>query len=124
MNVRNQVVETLVDEHDLNEINMISSSKIRSHKNHKVKIKQTSILKNGVIYGANAAGKSNLVEFFDFFKWTLYNGMPLGALNLFCRNKEENKFKETEFELTFTVNDKFYAYGYKAILSEQKIVSE
>ena len=73
MNVRNQVVETLVDEHDLNEINMISSSKIRSHKNHKVKIKQTSILKNGVIYGANAAGKSNLVEFFDFFKWTLYN---------------------------------------------------
>ena len=124
LNVRNQVVETLVDEHDLNEINMISSSKIRSHKNHKVKIKQTSILKNGVIYGANAAGKSNLVEFFDFFKWTLYNGMPLGALNLFCRNKEENKFKETEFELTFTVNDKFYAYGYKAILSEQKIVSE
>ena len=42
LNVRNQVVETLVDEHDLNEINMISSSKIRSHKNHKVKIKQTS----------------------------------------------------------------------------------
>ncbi len=106
------------------EMNMISSSKIRSHKEHKIKIKQTSILKNGVVYGANAAGKSNLVEFFDFFKWTLYNGMPLGASNLFCRNKEENKFKETEFELTFTVNEKFYAYGYKAILSEQKIVSE
>lgn len=109
---------------DLAEINMISSSKIRSHKDHKIKIKQTSILKNGVIYGANAAGKSNLVGFFDFFIWTLRNGMSLDASNLFCRNKEENKFKETEFELTFTVNDKFYAYGYKAILSERKIISE
>lgn len=109
---------------DLVEINMISSSKIRSHKDHKVKIKQTSILKNGVIYGANAAGKSNLVGFFDFFSWTLRNGMPIDASNLFCRNKEENKFKETEFELSFTVNDKFYAYGYEAILSERKITSE
>lgn len=109
---------------DLVEISMISSSKIRSHKNHKMKIKQTSILKNGVIYGANAAGKSNLIGFFDFFKWSLYNGMPLDASNLFCRNKKENKFKNTEFELSFTVNDKFYAYGYTAILAERKITSE
>ena len=109
---------------ELVEINMISSSKIRSHIDHKTKIKQTSILKNGVIYGANAAGKSNLVMFFDFFKWTLLNGMPAGEPNLFCRNKEDNKYKATEFELTFTVNKNFYAYGYKAILSEQKIISE
>jgi hypothetical protein len=42
------------------ELSMISSSKIQENKSHRIKIKQTILLKNAVVYGANASGKSNL----------------------------------------------------------------
>ena len=47
---------------DLEELSMVSSSKIQANKNHKMKIKQVNLLKNAVVYGANASGKSNLVR--------------------------------------------------------------
>lgn len=106
------------------ELNMISSSKIRSHSNHKVKIKQTTILKNSVIYGANASGKSNIIEFFHFFKWTVERGLPLVSRDFFCKNKEENAHLDSEFEIQFTVDDKFYAYGFSATLLKGTITGE
>lgn len=106
------------------ELSMISSSKMQGNKNHCIKIKQTSLLKNAVVYGANASGKSNLVAAFAFIKNVLMEGLPVGAVNDFCRNKEENKMRESVFELQFTVGDTFYAYGFSAILSRRKITEE
>ena len=40
-------------------LSMISSSKIQTHTDHVQKIKDTKILKNAVIYGANASVKTN-----------------------------------------------------------------
>ena len=37
-------------------LSMISSSKIQTHTDHVRKIKDTKLLKNAVIYGANASG--------------------------------------------------------------------
>lgn len=108
----------------LAELSMLSSSKIRVHVDHKTKIKQTSILRNSVIYGANAAGKSNLVEFFSFFKWTVQNGLPLESTNMFCRSTKENADKKSEFEIQFTHGDKFYAYGFSANLRDREIQEE
>lgn len=42
------------------ELSMISSSKIQTNKNHRLKIKQVNVLKNAVIYGANASGNYSL----------------------------------------------------------------
>lgn len=106
------------------ELSLISSSKIQANKNHRVKIKQTNILKNSVIYGANASGKSNLVKVFSFIKTVLMEGLPVSSMNDFCRNKEENRDRESIFELQFTVDDKFYAYGFSVVLSERKITEE
>lgn len=106
------------------ELSMISSSKIQGHKSHRMKIKQTQLLKNAVIYGANASGKSNLVQAFAFIKATLENGLPVGSTDDFCRNKEANKTRESVFELQFTVGDTFYAYGFSAILSQRVITEE
>lgn len=106
------------------ELSMVSSSKMQGNKNHRVKIKQTQLLKNAVVYGANASGKSNLVKAFAFIKATLMEGLPVGSINDFCRNKEENKFRESVFELQFTVGDSFYAYGFSAILSQRRITEE
>ena len=47
---------------------MISSTKIQKGTDHRVKIKSTNIFKYAVIYGANAAGKSNLIDFFLVFE--------------------------------------------------------
>lgn len=106
------------------ELSLISSSKIQTNKNHRVKIKQTNVLKNSVVYGANASGKSNLVKAIGFVKNTLMEGLPLHSINDFCRNREENIHRESVFELQFTVEDKFYAYGFSVILSERKITEE
>ena len=106
------------------ELSMISSSKMQGNKNHRLQIKQTKLLKNAVVYGANASGKSNLVTAFAFIKATLMEGLPVVSVNDFCRNKEENKNRESVFELQFTVGDTFYAYGFSAILSQRKITEE
>lgn len=106
------------------EISFVSSSKIRSNPSHKEKIKQTSILKYGVVYGANASGKSNLVDVFTFIKQSVQGGIPVTASNDFCRNKKENKEKPSTFEIQFTVGDTFYAYGFSVILSQRRITEE
>lgn len=106
------------------ELSMISSSKMQGNKNHRIKIKQTQLLKNAVVYGANASGKSNLVHAFGFIKQVLMEGLPVGSINDFCRNKQSNRERESVFELQFTVGDSFYAYGFSAILSQRKITEE
>jgi hypothetical protein len=106
------------------ELTMISSSKIQSNKDHRVKTKQTQILKYGVVYGANASGKSNLVDFFYFFQTAVRKGLPIESVEWFCKNQKENKQRESSFEMQLTIGNKFYAYGFSAILSERKIVNE
>lgn len=106
------------------ELSMISSGKMQGNKSHCMKIKETQLLKNAVVYGANASGKSNLVAAFAFIKTVLMEGLSVGVVNDFCRNKEENKIRESVFELQFTVGDTFYAYGFSAILSQRKITEE
>lgn len=106
------------------ELSLISSSKIQTHKNHRIKIKQTNALKYAAVYGANASGKSNLVKTIRFIKSTLEGGLSVNSTNDFCRNCVENRDRESVFEIQFTVEDKFYAYGFSAILSERKITEE
>ena len=106
------------------ELTMISSGKIQDHKDHRITIKSTNILKHAVIYGANASGKSNLVDFFSLFKRTVQKEIPLEAVEWYCKNREENKAKKSSFEIEFTLDGKFYAYGFSAILNERKIVDE
>lgn len=70
-------------------LSMISSSKIQTHTGHVRKIKDTKILKNAVIYGANASGKSNLVEILRFMQWTLQHGLPFESRLFFLVQKRK-----------------------------------
>ena len=76
------------------ELSMLSSSKIQTNKSHRLKIKQTTLLKNAVVYGANASGKSNLVTAVAFIRNVLMEGLPVGSVNDFCRNNMKNKDRE------------------------------
>lgn len=117
-------IENFKSFNDGTELTMISSNKIRTNASHRLKIKSTQILKYGVVYGANASGKTNLVEFFRFFKECVRNGIPMEAVQMFCKNQESNMDRESRFEVQITVGDKFYAYGFAAILSRRKITEE
>ena len=58
------------------ELTMVSSAKIRKNNEHKVTIKRVNLLKSAVVYGANASGKSNLVEILRFMKYCFLKGIP------------------------------------------------
>jgi AAA15 family ATPase/GTPase len=106
------------------ELTMIPSNKTTKKIEHKIKIKSTSLLKYAVIYGANAAGKSNLVEAFDFIQYCVMKSIPAQAYTMFCKTKEENSKRNSSFELQFTLGGKFYAYGFSVHLQERKITAE
>ena len=106
------------------ELPMVSSTKIRSNADHRIQIKNTRLLRHAVIYGANASGKTNLVEFFRFFEATLEIGLPTWSTRLFCKNHAENEKRDSLFEVQFSVDDTFYAYGFSAVLSERRITGE
>jgi AAA15 family ATPase/GTPase len=106
------------------ELTMIPSNKTRKKVNHKTSVKKTPLLKYAVIYGANAAGKSNLVEVFEFIQYCVEKTIPAQASNLFCKSEENNVNRISTFELQFTVNEKFYAYGFSLLLKEHKITAE
>lgn len=106
------------------ELSMIPSNKTRKKANHKVKVKNTSLLKYAVVYGANASGKSNLVEAFSFIQDCVTKAIPAQSASLFCKLEEGNSKKASTFELQFTIHEKFYAYGFSVILQQRKITGE
>lgn len=106
------------------EMTMISSNKIRGNSSHRAKIKSKQLLKFGVVYGANASGKSNLVDFFRFFKECVQGGLPITSAQMFCKNHEENIRRDSTFEIRISIGDKFYAYGFSSVLNKRSITKE
>lgn len=101
--------------------------KCRSHPHHLVKGSKRSdisVLRAGVIYGANASGKSNLIKAMAFARSLVVNGIrpnkPIPRIHF--------KFdvscvdKPSHFEFEFKRQKKAYAYGFE--LDSQKIQSE
>ena len=105
------------------EFSMIAG-KVRNKKAHVYDNDKIKLLKFAAIYGANAAGKSNLVKAMDFMKHVVLFGLPKGHTDKYCKIDESNKEKESYFELEIKLGDKYYAYGYEVILSQSKFVSE
>jgi AAA15 family ATPase/GTPase len=72
-----------------------------------------SLLPIAAIYGANAAGKSNLIKAIDFAKNLIVEGtrsgqiIPLTTFKLGDYSKKPSKF-----EFIFTYKDSFYSYGF------------
>lgn len=85
-----------------------------------IPIKETglSILRSGVIYGANASGKSNVLKAYDFFTKFIINsfkqsqaGEPIDVENFRLNTKS---IKEpTSMECTFIVDEYIYRYGFE-----------
>ena len=62
------VVQNLASFKNAVEFNCFPSSKSHSHENHKIECGHATILRLSAIYGANGAGKSNLLESLQLLK--------------------------------------------------------
>lgn len=118
------VIDNFLSFNKETELTMIPSNKTRKKVNHKISVKSTPLLKYAVIYGANAAGKSNLVEAFQFIQYCVAKAIPVQGAKMFCKSEESNSERASTFEIQFTMNGKFYAYGFSVILMERKIIAE
>lgn len=85
------------------------------------------ILKSAVIYGANASGKSKLLDAFAFIRNFILNSSKESQKGESIkvhpfRLSEETEYEPSEFEVIFIENDVLYRYGFEA--TREKIVSE
>ena len=93
------------------EFNMLAGS-LRTHQHHVYSVGKVNALKASAIYGANGAGKSNLIQAIDFLKTAVIEGKINHAI-------ENNKFKldktykekPSTFEAEFSIGKKIYTYG-------------
>lgn len=87
--------------------------------------KERKVLKFGSVYGANAAGKSNLVRAIESGQQIVLNGLDdLNIDNYYCRNVEDNKNHPTFFEYEFSIGERCFAFGFTVNLSQKTVLTE
>lgn len=106
-------------------ISMMASKVVR-HKEHILNGNGKRILKTGLIYGANAGGKSNLIRAIDFSSDIILDGLDSVDLNKkyfrICTDGYKNP-AVFEYRL-ITQSGKEYSYGIAISYVEKKIISE
>ena len=117
-------VENFMSFNEKSEFSLIAN-KERRLSTHYHKGKGISILKSGVIYGANASGKSNFVKAIDFSRRIIVNGInKLNPVNCHYRLKKDNINVPTIFQYEFKSGNKYYSYGFALILKDNQIIEE
>ncbi len=97
------------------EFDMLPAKSLKNHSDHLHKINtKVSVLKGSVIYGANGAGKSNLIKAADLMKHIVVKGKVPSDIRYF-----RNKFSDNDTPITQTVEysfgNKTYSYGFTYI---------
>ncbi|MEG1576525.1 MAG: AAA family ATPase, partial [Clostridium sp.] len=117
----------------------LSATKITEHEDHVVDVASDKLLKVAAIYGANASGKSNVYDAFDYMSYYVAESFKFGDEDENRRKKEANYQKvtpflfddqsrkeETTFEVFYVDNSentgKTYQYGFS--LKEDEVVEE
>ena len=117
--------ENILSFKDAVEFNTFPSSKSHSHDWHKKKIGNIDILRMSVIYGANGAGKSNLINCIMLLKTILstdrLNNITLeGDLNF----KLDKKDPESHSELAIEFNMEDDIFYYHVVFNKKEILKE
>ncbi|WP_066505945.1 AAA family ATPase [Abyssisolibacter fermentans] len=82
------------------------------------------LLRFSAIYGANAAGKSNLIASMKYAKVLIIEGIESLSVTDYYRLDSLYKEKETRFEFEIKIGNKFYAYGISYLISGKEIKGE
>lgn len=116
----------------------LSATKITEHEDHVVTIANDKLLKVAAIYGANASGKSNVYDAFDYMTYYVSQSFKFGEEE--SRRKtgtayekvtpflfdEKSRDEETTFEVFYVDNSensgKIYQYGFS--LKKDEVIEE
>lgn len=117
-------VENFKSFNDKQELVLIPSKRLQKKKDHVIQLDGLSVLRNATIYGANASGKTNMIEAIRLAKYIVSNKIPSKASKMYCRTFPGNKDRDTKFEFEFFKNGRCYAYGFSMSMFEMEIISE
>ena len=101
------------------------ASRISRHKDHVKEIANKKVLKSGLIFGANAGGKSNLIKAVAFSRNIILHGLNRTDTNkkYFRINQDANKIPGV-FEYRLIANDTEYSYGFAFSYASKEFLSE
>ena len=101
------------------------ASRISRHKNHVAEISNKKVLKSGLIFGANAGGKSNLIHAVAFSRNIILQGLNGTDTNkkYFRVKQDANKFPGV-FEYRLIANNTEYSYGFAFSYTSKEFLSE
>ncbi|HTU18491.1 MAG TPA: ATP/GTP-binding protein [Gemmataceae bacterium] len=100
-------------------LNLVASGKLKDHGDHCIAVGDTgkSVLRSGVVYGANAAGKSNLVRAVLFAQGFIQGSIPFARLTL-DHFRFSKKKKPSTFEFRYLVDGRLFVYGFSITATE------
>lgn len=118
-------IENYLSYRDAKTLSMVASGQISEYsETNVISSERTSLLKSAVIYGANASGKSNLLDAMAYMRWFIINSSkegqadePIDVSPFKLDTATENK--PSRFEVVFLMNGIRYRYGFQA---DRKIV--
>lgn len=102
------------------------ASKVARHKEHILSGNGKKVLKTGLIYGANAGGKSNFIKAIDFSRDIILDGLEEVDLNRKYFRISKDGYKQPgvfEYRL-ITQSRKEYSYGIAISYATKEILSE
>lgn len=116
----------------------LSATKITEHEDHVVDIANDKLLKVAAIYGANASGKSNIYEAFEYMRYYVLESFKFGDEDGGYRKNDDyisvtpfmfdddSRNGETTFEVFYVDNmentGKTYQYGF--VLKDNEVLEE
>lgn len=108
---------------ELQEFSLVAGTTKRMYERvlHKSKF---GILKFSAIYGANASGKSNIVEALKYMKRIVVIGMPPNSIEAYYKLDSKTLKENTYFEVEIAIDDKYYAYGFEVNFYNNEIIDE
>jgi hypothetical protein len=94
-------------------LNMVANNKLAHHPGHRIPIGDTGkyLLRTSVLYGANAAGKSNLVRAMAFAQGVIKSSESLHALEPFRFGRDWPR-QPSSFEFRFLLGGRVFVYGF------------
>ncbi|WP_316794199.1 ATP-binding protein [Pedobacter frigoris] len=102
--------ENFLSFYEETEFNMLTGE-VRRLPDHVYSLPKVDILKSAVIYGANGAGKSNLIIAIDALRTVVTEGCLDFLTSETCFRMKDTLSKPSKLEIEFIVDEVGYAYG-------------
>ncbi|MFA5698918.1 MAG: AAA family ATPase [Sphaerochaeta sp.] len=97
---------------------------VQKHSERLYQAKDFKVLKFSAIYGANAAGKTNLVRALSFAKGVVLRNPSIEDDDYFFKLNPQNKTHPSYFDFEIIIDESVYSYGFEINLERGAITEE